>query len=743
MSNLKKVIAMALILICSLSLGASERPVFALVLSGGGARGIAHIAVIEELEKRGIVPDMVIGTSIGALIGGFYSAGYTASEIEHILMDTDILGMMLRLNNEGGISTLMSPDSKIRDNILSLNISPDGIGANNGLLDDQELGGFFRRNLAKVLGIENFDSLSIPFRAIGIDAVTGEEIIFSDGSLYTAMRASMSLPIVYAPVKTDDGRYVMDGGMANNLPVDVALDMGADYVLAVDVNDVFNRNNRLTAEMMETFTGSFDAFTTVISITNSIPKYEMADWVLVPPVNEFSTTGFDEKEEILRRGRANVEDNMAVFDEISSILEGRIENEFVRYSERPAYAIERINLGGISGYDREIYSFLGRALDAYTMEEFEKVLERIVSQERMKHISYRINGGEITLIPTYYTPSKSLITIGLSGDIGFKYNGVNDVYFSFLPFVSAGAGSHISEDDYLSLGLIFDDTLSSEIRYSRAVIEKGFVYAGLDVEYLNKSYNTEGSSYGNTSRSDFGSKISAGFFYHPERKLSADASVGFEYSHLARVLNQEDYSAEDIEASTDINSIYVKASLSYNTLDRENIFSKGLYIDASLMAGMDYAPNGYSGLKSRPLLSYDIAIDAEYAFGAYDFLNIIELEAESIRRYPKLSDGYRSTRTGIRTPDYVYLHSGIRSHLGYGSYHYSAGPYFEAYKSIPEKNSDYYKKRISDIPFSGLDSISLGVQGSVGVNTDFGEIYAEIYLGFGRNFTSSVSLGIR
>ena len=163
MSNLKKVIALALILICSFSLGASERPVFALVLSGGGARGIAHIAVIEELEKRGIVPDMVIGTSIGALIGGFYSAGYTAAEIQSKLLDTDIMALMTRLNNKGGSSVLASPDSKLEDNIISLNFSDDGIGSNNGLLDDQELGGFFRKNLAKVLDIEDFDKLSIPF----------------------------------------------------------------------------------------------------------------------------------------------------------------------------------------------------------------------------------------------------------------------------------------------------------------------------------------------------------------------------------------------------------------------------------------------------------------------------------------------------------------------------------------------------------------------------------------------------
>ena len=743
MSNLKKVIALALILICSLSLGASERPVFALVLSGGGARGIAHIAVIEELEKRGIVPDMVIGTSIGALIGGFYSAGYTAAEIQSKLLDTDIMALMTRLNNKGGSSVLASPDSRLEDNIISLNFSDDGIGSNNGLLDDQELGGFFRKNLAKVLDIEDFDKLSIPFRAIGIDAVTGEEIIFSSGSLYTALRSSMSLPIIFAPVKTEDGRFVMDGGIVNNLPVDVALDMGADYVLAVDVNDAFNRNHKLSSGEMETFSGTFDAFTQLISTPNSRERYELADWILTPSVNEFSTVGFDEKNAILERGRINVAENQNIFDEISAILEGREENEFTLYSSRLASTIEGIDYAGLDRYSREFNEFLGKPINEYTMQDFEKLLRTIGGLERIEHISYRIKDGIITLIPSHYVPSTGLAIMGLSGDAGLKYDGTYRPYFSFAPFLSAGVGTYVNNQDYVSLGIIFDDTISLEARYSKHIFDKGFFYSGADLKYLNLSYNTIGTVYGNASRSDFGATLSCGLFYNPHRYLQTDIALEVDYYHLARLLNHNDYNAEDLEHSTDINAAYIKGEVMYDSTNREDIFSSGINLDFIFSLGLDYAYSGFEELRNTPLLSYDMAFRLEYIYNIEGYKGILEVEADCIRRYPKLAEAYRVTKAGIRTPDYLFFHNGTRGTILSSSYHYCVGPYVEIFKRAPLVNSDYYTKRISSVPFSTLNALSLGIMGSVGTETDFGEVYVELGMGFADKFSAFLSIGIR
>ena len=259
MKGLSRRVAISLFVLLLTASTIFAKDTFALVLSGGGARGIAHIPVLQELERRGIVPDYIIGTSMGALVGGLYSAGWKADELEDLILSSDILGKLLVVNNHTGQMSFVSLDSLGNDNVLVLQFGSKGIGAANGILDDQNINGFIRENIVKVLDIDDFDDLPIKFRAIGTDITTGKEIVFDSGSLYTALRSSMSLPIVFAPVKLDEETYVMDGGLVNNLPVDVARSLGADIVLAVDVNDAKNTNRKKKPETLETLTGTVRA----------------------------------------------------------------------------------------------------------------------------------------------------------------------------------------------------------------------------------------------------------------------------------------------------------------------------------------------------------------------------------------------------------------------------------------------------------------------------------------------------
>ncbi len=742
MLKIKRVIAFVVIAISLSAAFAQERPTFALVLSGGGARGIAHLAVIEELERRGIVPDYVIGTSIGALVGGFYSAGYTSSEIATLLDETDIMDLMIQFNNKGGSNLATSPNSELEDNILSLNFSSHGVGLNSGLLDDQDLSAFFRRSLIKVLPIDDFDELSIPFRAIGIDAVSGEEIVFEDGSLFVAMRASMSLPIIFSPVETEDGRYIMDGGMANNLPVDVARDLGADYVLAVDVNDAFNYNETEANEKMQTFSGAFNAFTTIITITNTIPKYEMADWVLVPDVNDYSTIGFDSKQEILEKGRLNVRQNISVFDEIEEALASREEKEFLLYRERPAYTISGIDSSGLLKYKDDLNKFIGRSLDSFTMLEFEELLDKISGYEGLKDLSYKIEGTTIKLKPSYYSASTGVATVGLNGELGVIYSGFKTPYFSFTPALSIGTGLHLDEESNVTLGIILDNNLSLETLYSKQIFEAGFFYAGLNLKYLNLAYNTDGRVYGNSSKNDFGSYIAAGIFYSPENNMQVDLSVGFDYSHLARVLNHKDFNAEDYESATDLFHIHAKLIFDYKNSGYSELFENGLVLNSTLSIGLDIAPNGEESLAGRPSLAYAFDFNLEYVFGIDNFMNVLSFEADSIRRYPKSKSAYMVTKTGVQTPDYIYAYMGVRGAINKNAY-FEAGPFVEFYKSYPDKYSLYYLERISKTPFSSLDSFSIGLSGEVGISSEFGRLYAAAYFSFYETFATSIMIGIR
>ena len=327
---MKRLLSFILVFFLSFSLFASDKT-FALVLSGGGAKGIAHIEVIKELDKRGIHPDYVIGTSIGALIGAFYASGYSGEDLERLITENDLPELFKHLYTRSGSYIMEGGTETPVSNILSIDFSKNDVGSANGIIDDQYVASFFRSNLVNVLDVRNFDDLSIPYRAIGTDLETGEEIIYSQGSLYDAMRGSMAIPIVFTPARTGDGRYVVDGGMVNNLPTDVARDLGADIVLAVDLNDVLKEHTEGKVYYdIDTLTGLTFQVLDLVTGPNAAERYPLADYVIVPDLAEIGTMDFGRADEILAIGRAAVEDNISVFLHIYLLYHGAPKRIFIQ-----------------------------------------------------------------------------------------------------------------------------------------------------------------------------------------------------------------------------------------------------------------------------------------------------------------------------------------------------------------------------------------------------------------------------
>lgn len=226
---MKKRIAIALMLVVA-CLGAEARPKVALVLGGGGAKGAAEVGVLKYIEKAGVPIDMIVGTSIGSVVGGLYSVGYRADSLEVLFRSQEWIGLLA--------------DAKS-------NVATDDIGAGSILSKGLSLfkGGDWLDNLGAIRGDSivsyldqltgrradiSFDSLPIPYCCVAVDIKTMDEVVMTSGRLSVAMRASMAIPLVFKPVRY--GNHVLvDGGVLNNLPVDVARRMGADYVIAIDV----------------------------------------------------------------------------------------------------------------------------------------------------------------------------------------------------------------------------------------------------------------------------------------------------------------------------------------------------------------------------------------------------------------------------------------------------------------------------------------------------------------------------
>lgn len=208
------------------------RPHIALVLEGGGALGLAHIGVIKVIEELGIPVDIVVGTSMGAVVGGFYAQGYGAARLEEIALGVDWTGIF----SEG----VNSSEEGFRNRLdrsryfASIDFDRRGFKTPGSLLSGRKLLYFLDRSTISEPSMIDFDSLPRRYRAVATDLATGERVVIERGSLADAMRASMGIPGVFTPYLLE-GRYLVDGGIVDNLPVGKAKDLGADLVIAVDL----------------------------------------------------------------------------------------------------------------------------------------------------------------------------------------------------------------------------------------------------------------------------------------------------------------------------------------------------------------------------------------------------------------------------------------------------------------------------------------------------------------------------
>jgi NTE family protein len=213
----------------------SGRPRIGLVLSGGGARGAAHVGVLKIIEDMHIPIDAIAGTSMGAVVGGLYASGMSATEIERLFASVDWQDAFQDRPPRAELNFRRKQDDRNFLVRYALGIKKGGVELPKGLVQGQKLAQILRRATLPVADVADFDDLPIAFRALATDFETGAPVVMDSGDLVTAMRASMSAPGVFTPVERR-GRLLVDGGLVQNLPVNVARAMGVDVVIAVDVS---------------------------------------------------------------------------------------------------------------------------------------------------------------------------------------------------------------------------------------------------------------------------------------------------------------------------------------------------------------------------------------------------------------------------------------------------------------------------------------------------------------------------
>jgi NTE family protein len=276
-----------------------ERPRIGLALSGGGARGSAHVGVLRMLDELGVPVDYIAGTSMGSIIGALYASGYTADGIQRVL---DTMDWETALTDRPDRIYRTMRRKELESDLLipyRLGFNKGSLELPLGVIEGQHLDQVLHHLLMPVVDIRSFDELEIPFRAVATDLVSGEEVVLSSGSLPNALRASMSVPGVFAPVDID-GRLLVDGGMSNNLPVSVVRAMGADIVIAVDISAPMLEREQLTSVI--SVTEQLTNFLTRRSTDAQIASLGEDDILIVPELDEFASTDFTRVMEILDRG---------------------------------------------------------------------------------------------------------------------------------------------------------------------------------------------------------------------------------------------------------------------------------------------------------------------------------------------------------------------------------------------------------------------------------------------------------
>lgn len=286
-----------------------------LVLSGGGARGYAHIGALQVLEEAGVRVDYIGGTSMGSIVGGLYAAGYRGKQLEEMLRQTDI---MAELQDAIGRENRTIYEKLYNEHyLIGLSLKDFAIQLPTALSDGQRIHDLFSHWTAGVHGIDDFSQLPIPFLCIGTDIETGEAIILEKGKLSDAMRASAALPGLISPYEID-GHVMTDGGVSNNYPAEEVKNKGMDYIIGITVEQ-----DPYKADQIESLDQLLLQIAFFQATRRNIEQYELTDIDIDPDLGNYSQLSFEAIDDLVQAGREAAEAMLPTLDSIANLQQKR------------------------------------------------------------------------------------------------------------------------------------------------------------------------------------------------------------------------------------------------------------------------------------------------------------------------------------------------------------------------------------------------------------------------------------
>ena len=598
--NIRKRVSIFLLLLCPISFlfgqeTKKSRPTVGVVLSGGGAKGFAHIGALKVLEEAGIPIDYMAGTSMGAIVGGLYAIGYDAHTIDslvneqnwRLLLSDDVnrenLPSSLK-ENQGGYIFSLPYELKIKERKGKVYLPP-------GMISGQNIYSLFQNLTIGYQDTLDFNHLPIPFACVAADSRSGKEFVFREGILSEAMRASMAIPGVFSPVEKDS-MLLIDGGIINNFPVDVVREMGADIVIGVIFppdNKSIEKNRGTVIEVIEQLSHfligaekrEMNIADTDILITPDLHPYNMMD---------FENSAIDS---ILQRGeqaaREKWEDLMALKKKLaiseSVDLREKIENPYITID---SLEIRDIRFEGLERIEEaDLKKRLDLKKNKITRKDLETFTSRIFASGLFTKVFYRLE-GESPFDLIFTVQEKDFRTL----DLGIRFD-TNDMaaILAHTPLrVNASGGSRLdatirlSRNPYLILnysidnGLFYKGGISGKMsRNDVKIYDRGASLYNLD--FLRSSLNFNFSE-----------------FYLRNMKLHLGAEIDHFY-FMTRLLANDDEESVDMKLK---NNVYVNYFFNgiYDNLDNSSIPTSGQYFSFKYALHTDnfYQMNGKTPL---------------------------------------------------------------------------------------------------------------------------------------------------
>ncbi len=411
---------------------AEERPRIAVVLSGGGARGAAHVGVLEVLEQLQIPVDIIAGTSMGAVIGGLYASGIEIHALDNLLADLPWDDLFQDKTRRRDLAFRRKEDDYNYISNFNFGFKGGSLQIPTGLIQGQRLELTLGLLTLPVATIRNFDNLTFPFRAVATNITDGEAVVLGHGDLADAIRASMAIPGAFAPVEIDN-QLLVDGGSAMNLPVQVAQEMGADIVIAVDISTPLRKREQLNNAL------SITGQTTTLLIQNNtrdqIERLGSEDFLIQPDLGPVATMSFDQLLEAANRGTMAA---LALRKELSALsLDDEAWSAYRASLERPSPVppvisdIRIVNQSVVSDdvIRSRIHVDLGEALDFAVLA---RDIDILYGLDVFDHVNFRIDRlpdgrNQLVILTREKATGRNRVRLGFELETDFVSNSLFNI----------------------------------------------------------------------------------------------------------------------------------------------------------------------------------------------------------------------------------------------------------------------------------------------------------------------------